>query len=277
MQMCHGATRSRRMTAPSRTRTTLATPLKFPTNETDTPRALATGAHPAPANPYALVAVRSVAQTKERDSYAVTAIADITDRSLHASIARLTGGLSPAALAQAYLDWATHLAYAPGKRLQLVDKAIRKAIRFATYALRGAVDGQMVPCIERLPQDQRFVGENWQRWPYSFNRQAFLLQQQWWHNATTDVRGISKCHQDMAEFAARQFLDMVSPSVFLLTNPDLLRHKISKGDMNLAGGFLNLVEDWERIVSGKKPVGTERFVVGRDVAVSLARSSIVTA
>ncbi|MFY9836410.1 MAG: poly-beta-hydroxybutyrate polymerase N-terminal domain-containing protein, partial [Xanthobacteraceae bacterium] len=45
------------------------------------------------------------------------------DRSLHAAVARFTGGLSPAALTQAYLDWATHLANAPGKRLQLIDKA----------------------------------------------------------------------------------------------------------------------------------------------------------
>src|SRR3974390_1222464 len=46
----------------------------------------------------------------ERDSYAVTAFADISDRSLHALASRFTMGLSPAALAHAYLDWATHLA-----------------------------------------------------------------------------------------------------------------------------------------------------------------------
>ena len=53
----------------------------------------------------------------DRDSFAVTALADLTDRSLHASAAHFTAGLSPAALAQAYLDWATHLANAPGKRM----------------------------------------------------------------------------------------------------------------------------------------------------------------
>lgn len=45
----------------------------------------------------------------ERDSYAVTAFSDIVDRSLHAAAVRFTLGLSPAALAEAYLDWATHL------------------------------------------------------------------------------------------------------------------------------------------------------------------------
>ena len=46
-----------------------------------------------------------IAPTEEidgRDSYAVTALADITDRSLHATIARFTFGLSPAALGKAY-------------------------------------------------------------------------------------------------------------------------------------------------------------------------------
>ena len=38
------------------------------------------------------------------NSYAVTALADITDRSLHAATARFTGGMSPAAMAEAYLD-----------------------------------------------------------------------------------------------------------------------------------------------------------------------------
>jgi len=202
-----------------------------------------------------------------RDSYAVTAIADITDRSLHATMARFTAGLSPAAMAQAYLDWAAHLAYAPGKRMQLVDKAMRKTVRLANYTCRCALQGGKAPCcIEPLPQDKRFVDEAWQQWPYNVIYQAFLLHQQWWHNATTGIRGLSKGHEDMVEFASRQLLDMVSPSNFLPTNPAVLRHTISKGGANLMAGLQNLVEDWERAISGKKPVGTEKFVVGRDVA-----------
>ena len=90
-------------------------------------------------------------------SYAVTALADIIDRSLHAATARFTMGLSPAALAEAYLDWATHLAYAPGKRIQLVDKAMRKAMRFSNYLQKYAVSGgRAEDCIDPLPQDHRF-------------------------------------------------------------------------------------------------------------------------
>jgi len=203
----------------------------------------------------------------ERDSYAVTAVSDIIDRSLHATIARFTFGLSPAALAKAYFDWATHLAVSPGKRLQLVDKAFRKSMRFANYAFRCMTEGSKASCcIEPLPQDRRFDDPEWKKPPYNFIAQAFLLQQQWWHNATTGIRGVTKHHEDMVEFVSRQLLDMVSPSNFLATNPELLRQTINKGGMNLVSGLRNLAEDWERSISAKKPVGTEAFEVGRAVA-----------
>jgi polyhydroxyalkanoate synthase len=202
-----------------------------------------------------------------RDSYAVTAVADITDRSLHAAAARFTMGLSPAALAEAYFDWATHLAYAPGKRLQLIDKAVRKGVRFTNHALRCAPgNGKVDCCIAPLPQDQRFVGDAWGTWPYNLIYQGFLLNQQWWHNATTGIRGVTQQHENMVEFMSRQILDMFSPSNFLLTNPELLKLTVSKCGSNLSSGFQNLIEDWERTISGKRPIGAENFQVGRDVA-----------
>jgi len=227
----------------------------------------------APANKPALRLVPKVAgivptdTVEGRDSYAVTAFADIVDRSLHATIARFTFGLSPAALAKAYFDWAIHLAVSPGKQLQLVDKATRKTVRFANHAFHAALESDKASsCIEPLPQDRRFIGAEWQKPPYNLMYQAFLLQQQWWHNATTGIRGVTKHHEAMVEFVSRQILDIASPSNFLATNPEVFRQTVSKGGMNLVSGLRNMTEDWERAVSGKKPVGTENYAVGRDVA-----------
>lgn len=200
---------------------------------------------------------------------AQTQFADIADRSLHATIARFTGGLSPAAVAGAYLDWAVHLAAAPGKQIQLAQKATRKAIRLGNYAFRYASDGEGAQLgIEPLPQDRRFIGDGWKKWPFNVISQAFLMQQQWWHNATTDVRGVSRKHENMVQFGARQILDVAAPSNFPLTNPEIFWRTIGSGGFNLMNGFRNLVEDWERAVGGKGPVGTENFIVGRDVAIS---------
>ncbi len=188
------------------------------------------------------------------------------DRLLHAAAGRLTAGLSPAALALAYVDWAMHLAAAPGKRWQLVEKAARKLVRFLTYAMRHAADSDVPPCIEPLPQDRRFSGELWRQWPFNLTYQAFLLQQQWWHNATTGIGGVSRHHQQVASFAARQWLDVFAPSNFIVTNPAVFEMTLREGGLNLARGFMNFLEDWERLVGGRPPLGADAFKPGINVA-----------
>ena len=214
-------------------------------------------------------ATHSGAGPFERDSYSSTALADVIDRAVHAATARFTFGLSPAALAEAYMDWATHLAASPGTQTRLIEKAMRKSVKLSRHASHCAMlGGAAAPCIEPLPQDKRFTGEAWQHWPYNIIYQSFLLQQQWWHNATTGVRGVTQQHENVVEFASRQLLDMVSPSNFLLTNPVVMQRTLQQGGMNLLRGAQYAIEDWERAVSGKGPVGSEDFEAGRNVAVT---------
>ncbi|HPU50565.1 MAG TPA: alpha/beta fold hydrolase [Burkholderiaceae bacterium] len=210
----------------------------------------------------------------ERDSYAATALWDIIDRSAHAATARVTGGVSPAALVQAWMDWAIHLASSPGKQMLLAHKATRKAQRFTRYAMTCALadtqGGKSGPalCIEPLAQDKRFVSEGWSKWPFNLIHQGFLLNQQLWHNATTDVRGVTPQHENLVQFAARQMLDVFSPSNFLLTNPDVLNKTMASGGANLVAGMQNLLEDLRDQATGRKPAGTEAFVPGREVAIT---------
>ena len=158
-----------------------------------------------------------------RDSYGSTAFAEVLDRSLHAGIARFTAGLAPMTLIGAYADWASHLGVAPGKQMLLAEKAMRKWLRLANYAARRALEkDDCVACIEPLPQDKRFAAEAWRRPPYDLLYQSFLLSQQWWHNAMTGVRGVTPQHERIVAFGTRQWLDMFSPSNFLLTNPEVL-------------------------------------------------------
>ena len=190
------------------------------------------------------------------------------DRLTHAVLGHMTFGLSPAALAQAYADWQQHLAIAPGKQGRLVQKAIRKALRLARHMAERAVDPHCEACIGTLAQDKRFSDPEWQRWPFDMIYQSFLLNQQWWHNATTGVPGVSKHHEQAVSFAARQILDLFSPSNFVLSNPEILRQTIQEAGMNLNRGYLNFIEDWERAIAGRPPVGSEKFVVGKNVAVT---------
>jgi len=190
------------------------------------------------------------------------------DRFLHANEARLTAGLSPSSALAAYLDWAAHLANSPGKQGELFEKAFRKSLKFSVHVGDLLSGKKAAPCIEPLPQDRRFSGEDWQQLPFAIYYQAFLLLQQWWHNATVGVEGVSDHHQEVVAFSARQALDIFSPSNFPLTNPEVLKATLATGGMNLVRGFQNLFEDWERAVLQRPPVGSEKFRVGKEVAVT---------
>ena len=207
----------------------------------------------------------TVPQGEEPD--AAAGFGDILDRTLHAAAAQLTFGVSPAAMAGAYWDWAIHLAASPGKRAALAEEAVAKSLRFAAYAWRVAAQTpNLAPFAAPAPQDRRFSDKAWRVFPNNLVYQGFLVGQQWWRSATTGVAGVTRQHENVVEFAARQWLDMFSPSNFLLTNPEALQRTIETGGLSLLAGYRNFVEDWLRVVEGKRPVGAENFVPGRDVA-----------
>ena len=141
------------------------------------------------------------------------------DRPLHAAIARFTGGVSPAALSQASIDWLQHFLFSLDKQIELLEKAVSQWGRFLQYCPRACADPTCARCIEPLSQDNRFRADAWQRWPFNAYYQGFLLTQEWWHSATTGVDGVSKHHEDVVSFMARQLLDVFSPVNLPLTNP----------------------------------------------------------
>lgn len=190
------------------------------------------------------------------------------DRILHASVARATSGVSPVSVALAYSDWMLHLMGSPGKWSRLIQKGIRKEVRLFTYAARMCSGGNCPPCIEPLPQDRRFSDPSWQRWPFSLIYQGFLLNQQWWHNATTGIRGVSAHHEHMVSFITRQLLDIVSPVNFVATNPEVLEASVREGGQNFVRGMANFFVDWEQNAGLRAPPWTDAFRPGKQVAVT---------
>ena len=190
------------------------------------------------------------------------------DRLLHATLGRLTLGISPVALRLAYADWAMHLATSPGKCQQLAEKALRKAVRLAIAAPHMLSGDPSSRVIEPLPQDHRFDSAEWQRPPFNLMYQAFLLNQQWWHSAATGVGGVSSHHERVVAFLTRQLLDIVSPANFPATNPEVLAATIREGGWNLVRGAASFWADWERAAGGKPPIGADAFKPGERVAVT---------
>jgi polyhydroxyalkanoate synthase len=190
------------------------------------------------------------------------------DRMREALTGQLTGGLSPAAVALAFHDWGLHLASSPGKQMELGWKAARKVRRLATHLVASGLRPDEPPCIEPLPGDDRFAAEAWQAPPFRYTYQAFLLLQQWWHNVTREVPGVTPHHEDVVSFTVRQMLDVFSPSNHPAANPEIIDKTLASGGLNLVRGGLNWLDDVSRLATGRAPAGAEAFGVGRDVAVT---------
>ena len=157
-------------------------------------------------------------------------VAVTLDRMFNAYVANFTGGTDPRVIPLAFLDWWVKLAWSPGTHARLTEKAVRKMIRFSLYAVQSMADpGNTPPAVEPLPQDQRFRSPGWQSWPFNLMSQSFLLTQQWWANATTGVPALTKNQKDIVTFVTRQLLDLVSPSNFPHTNPEVIEATFKEG------------------------------------------------
>jgi polyhydroxyalkanoate synthase len=192
------------------------------------------------------------------------------DRAFHAMLARLTGGISPVALLLAYTDWLSHLASSPQRQIEISQAAVRDAKQLVESA-QHQFGADRVPwsMIKPQAQDQRFARPQWESPPFNLFAQAFLLGEQWWHNATTGVRGVSKQNEAIVEFSVRQMLDVLAPSNFAVTNPEVLQKAFQSGGENFVSGWQNWCSDWMRMVSGgRAPAGANDFVVGETVAAS---------
>ncbi|CFX21486.1 Poly(3-hydroxyalkanoate) polymerase [Candidatus Filomicrobium marinum] len=193
----------------------------------------------------------------------------LADRQFHAAWAPLTFGLSPISLAGAWWDWALHLATLPGKQYELQVRAVENWSKLFHYAWECTCQGQgATPCVCPPPQDRRFQHRGWQVFPFNMLHQSFLLGQDWWHDATTSVHGVTARHERLVEFYSRQFLDMMSPANFVATNPEIIEQTVKEHGANFMRGLGHATEDIGRSVSGQRPAGAEDFEVGKRVAVT---------
>jgi polyhydroxyalkanoate synthase len=192
------------------------------------------------------------------------------DRAFHAALARFSGGISPIALLLAYADWLSHLAASPQRQLAISQAAARDAGRFLETSRHFFAAGQGPwSLIKPQAQDRRFARPEWELPPFNLLAQAFLQMQQWWHDATTGVRGVAKPNEAIVEFSVRQMLDVLAPSNFAATNPEVLQKAFQTGGENFVAGWQNWCSDWMRLLSGgRRAADRDDFVVGESVATS---------
>lgn len=191
-----------------------------------------------------------------------------TDFLLQAWLGRFTGWLSPASFTLAIHDWLAHLAISPAKQLAIMNSVWQKTLIFSSYAFQSHCTQACTPCVQARPTDRRFEDESWRQHPFDLYAQGFLLCEQWLDEATTNIDGVSDHHQRVVNFAARQLLDVFSPSNFPWTNPEVISTTLEQRGNNFLNGFYNMGDDIARAIQKLPSAGTELFKVGKNVAIT---------
>lgn len=188
------------------------------------------------------------------------------DRGAMASLARLTAGLSPHAMIDAWSDWAMHLARAPGRQLELVERAQANWTRLAHYAIGGLLDPPAEKPFRPGPYDTRWSHAGWEQAPFAQWQQGFLAIQDWWQAATSDLRGLRLQNAQRTGFMMRQLLDTVSPSNFPVGNPEILEKSRQTCGQNLVDGALHYLDDARHIFAQEHRPVPDAFALGRVLA-----------
>jgi polyhydroxyalkanoate synthase len=186
------------------------------------------------------------------------------DRASRAAVAYMSAGVSPHAFVEAWSDWALHLARAPGRQLELAERAQENMAKLMAQSLLPGADA--APAFVPKAYDHRFRHPGWQKPPFRDMQQGFLAVQDWWDYATDHLRGLRPDDAERTRFMARQTLDMLSPSNFPALNPEIIEETRNSSGKNLAEGARNFMKDFANTVAQVHEPAPEGFEIGKDLA-----------
>jgi polyhydroxyalkanoate synthase subunit PhaC len=175
------------------------------------------------------------------------------------------------AAAPAFLELARQMLGNPGYFLEAQRQLWPAYLDLWQTTLRRMLGEEARPVVKPDPADKRFRAKEWSEGViFDFIKQSYLLSANWLMQTVTGVEGMDPANARKAAFYTRQFADALSPSNFVLTNPEILRATFASNGENLMRGLENLLEDLER-GQGRLAIrmtNLEAFEVGRNIALT---------
>ncbi len=119
--------------------------------------------------------------------------------------------------------------------------------------------------------DKRFQDPEWGRNAFfDFLKQTYLVTSRWAADLVEHAEGLDEHTRHKAGFYVKQVSNAISPSNFILTNPELFRETVASNGENLVRGMKMLAED---IAAGKgdlklRQADSATFEIGRNLAVT---------
>ena len=179
------------------------------------------------------------------------------------------GHIDPLNIGQAFFDLTVKMMSDPARLVQAQMSLWEDYMNLWQTTARRMMGEEAPPVVKASDTDRRFRDAAWEdNTLFDFIKQSYLLSSRWLQTTVKETEGLDDATARKVDFYTRQFVDALSPSNFVMTNPEVLRTTIESGGENLLKGLSNLLDDLER-GGGQlriKMTDTEAFKVGENLA-----------
>ena len=177
----------------------------------------------------------------------------------------------PMNLAEAFTSLMTAVAAHPQKVADAQMSLWANYLDLWQTAASRMAGNEAAPKVAPERGDKRFKDAGWNEAVFDFIKQSYLVTARWIMETVHDIdTELEPKDRQKLEFYTKQFVDALSPSNFVMTNPEVLRATVESNGENLVRGLENLLEDLER-GKGKiaiRQTDLDAFEVGRNLALT---------
>ncbi len=181
------------------------------------------------------------------------------------------GMADPLAIGSAFFEMTARMLADPGRLVEAQIALWQDYMSLWQRTAERLAGGDPEPLIAPSAGDRRFRDPAWSdNAVFDFIKQSYLLTARWLQGVVHATDGIDAHTARKIDFYTRQFIDAMSPTNFVLSNPEVLRATIDSRGGNLINGLKNLLGDLER-GKGRLAISmtdTTAFRLGENVAVT---------
>jgi len=187
------------------------------------------------------------------------------EQSFKAALAPFNGGMAQAPYWEAFTQWTKAMADNPEAQMNLWQEGLKHSTELLSFIQAAAANPQSTPPASDATSDARFAHAGWNQFPFNVMAKQYQLASTWLKQASHSVE-LPPAQDKQLQFMLTQWLEAISPTNYLATNPELLELTQAQGGENLMRGARHLIEDTARLLKNEGVVGSEQFVVGENVA-----------
>lgn len=154
----------------------------------------------------------------------------------------------------------------PQDAMDKTVKLYQQQMALGANMLEAMMGRTPAPVVTPAKDDKRFNHEGWNTGVFDVLKQSYLMTSTWLQSLVADAKGMDAQTQMQAAFYTRQLTEMMSPSNFVATNPEVIATAVETKGESLMNGLKNLLADVQK--GGISMTDTSQFEVGKNIGVT---------